>query len=245
MNAWSGIVGKNEPKACRSFPVQQRMHKDFYSNASSITYVFDLCAMKYLFMSKNVADYTGYSADEFLYKGPFFTLSLIHPEDRTVLLQQVQRTQIKFINDLQEEDYKNYRFSYTYRFKRADGEYIQILQQESVCHAAGSNHPLSIVGNASDITFLKKDPHICLSIAKIGTGLSKVMHAIPPLSGVLSGREAEVLKLIIAGKNTNQIGETLKISPNTVKNHRRRMIEKTEACNMAEVIRIAYSEGLL
>lgn len=61
----------------------------------------------------------------------------------------------------------------------------------------------------------------------------------------LSDREKEILKLIAQGKNHNEIGEELFISPRTVDSHRNNLLKKLEAKNLAGLIRFALTFGLV
>jgi DNA-binding NarL/FixJ family response regulator len=65
-----------------------------------------------------------------------------------------------------------------------------------------------------------------------------------PVSG-LSPREKEVLIFLSQGLTTSQIAEQLVISGNTVKTHVRHILEKLDAANRAEAVRIAIQLGLI
>jgi DNA-binding NarL/FixJ family response regulator len=56
---------------------------------------------------------------------------------------------------------------------------------------------------------------------------------------MLTRRENEILILISDGKTTNEIAETLFISPSTVETHRKNMIQKFEVNNVASLIKKA------
>ena|SRR5690554_5939582 len=58
-------------------------------------------------------------------------------------------------------------------------------------------------------------------------------------------REREVLELIANGFTSQEIADKLFISLNTVETHRRNLINKFQARNMAEMIRIAVTSGFL
>jgi len=58
-------------------------------------------------------------------------------------------------------------------------------------------------------------------------------------------KELEVLRLLAAGKSTEDIARLMGISINTVDSHRRHLLSKLEARNVAELIMNAVSEGLL
>jgi len=61
----------------------------------------------------------------------------------------------------------------------------------------------------------------------------------------LSEREVGVLRLMAIGRNNREIGQVLAISPNTVANHVRSILEKTYTANRTEAAAFANREGLL
>ncbi|MBZ4187510.1 response regulator [Niabella beijingensis] len=61
----------------------------------------------------------------------------------------------------------------------------------------------------------------------------------------LTSREKEVLELIASGKTTLEIAGQLHISRFTVESHRKNLLQKFEAKNVAELIRIATANSLL
>lgn len=62
---------------------------------------------------------------------------------------------------------------------------------------------------------------------------------------VLTRREKEVLELISAGMTNNEIAVKLFISVTTVDTHRKNLLAKFEARNIAALIRIAVSKGMI
>lgn len=61
----------------------------------------------------------------------------------------------------------------------------------------------------------------------------------------LTRREVEVLRLLAIGRNNREIGRVLEISPNTVANHIRSILEKTYTANRTEAAAFANHAGLL
>ena len=59
----------------------------------------------------------------------------------------------------------------------------------------------------------------------------------------LSGRERQVLEGVVAGKLNKTIGHELGISPRTVEVYRAKMMHKTGAANLSELVRIALRAG--
>jgi DNA-binding NarL/FixJ family response regulator len=64
-----------------------------------------------------------------------------------------------------------------------------------------------------------------------------------PNSG-LSEREVEVLKAICEGESTRDIALRLRVSVKTIETHRRRMMEKLQIFNVAELIKHAIRMGI-
>lgn len=60
----------------------------------------------------------------------------------------------------------------------------------------------------------------------------------------LSEREAQVLRLVASGLGNREIAERLFVSPNTVANHVRAILEKTESANRTEAAAFAVRHGL-
>ncbi len=62
---------------------------------------------------------------------------------------------------------------------------------------------------------------------------------------LLSRREKEVLKLIVAGKTSKAIAENLGISKRTVDAHRSKIMEKLKTDNIADLIKLSISQGFI
>jgi two-component system, LuxR family, response regulator FixJ len=60
----------------------------------------------------------------------------------------------------------------------------------------------------------------------------------------LSEREHEVLRLLVAGRQNKVIAYELGISPRTVEIHRARVMEKTRARSLSELVRLAIAGGI-
>jgi FixJ family two-component response regulator len=60
----------------------------------------------------------------------------------------------------------------------------------------------------------------------------------------ISPREREVMALVVAGKLNKLIAAELRISQITVKVHRRKVMEKTRADSLADLVRMASTLGI-
>jgi two-component system response regulator FixJ len=67
---------------------------------------------------------------------------------------------------------------------------------------------------------------------------AQAVEVVAARIGQLTGREREVLALVVAGRANKEIARELKISPRTVEIHRAHVMEKMEAESLAELVRI-------
>lgn len=84
--------------------------------------------------------------------------------------------------------------------------------------------------------------------------ISMELHRKFPLQGIagrkgpfeqLTGRQREILQLIAEGRNTKQIGETLKVSPKTVEYHRMKLMNCLNVHDIPGLVRFALRVGLI
>ena len=89
----------------------------------------------------------------------------------------------------------------------------------------------------------KGEKYYCREVAEL------VMKGLVNLSAYryidLTSREVEVLKAIAKGLSSKEIAEVLFISVNTVKTHRKHLMEKLPVKNSAGLVKFAVDNGLL
>jgi len=74
-------------------------------------------------------------------------------------------------------------------------------------------------------------------------GYSQRQEFIEPHSNILTLKEMAVLKLLVKEKSHIEIGDELKMSPNTVKTHRRNIMSKLNVKNFAGMVKFAIHRG--
>ena len=62
---------------------------------------------------------------------------------------------------------------------------------------------------------------------------------------IITGREREILKLVVQGKSTHEISDALFISKHTVDTHRKNLLSKLNVKNTAELVQVAINEGFI
>ncbi|WP_336489543.1 response regulator FixJ [Methylobacterium nigriterrae] len=78
------------------------------------------------------------------------------------------------------------------------------------------------------------------SVAAVDPGLQEFVRRV----GTLSERERQVLNHLVAGGTSKEIGRALDISPRTVEIYRAKLMAKTQAANLQELVRWAVLAGL-
>lgn len=82
------------------------------------------------------------------------------------------------------------------------------------------------------------------------TGGAPVTAGTPParrgvkVTGLLTDRECEVLRLVAAGMSNGEIADHLRISPATAKTHVAHLLTKLDARDRVQLVIIAYQTGL-
>lgn len=76
-------------------------------------------------------------------------------------------------------------------------------------------------------------------------GFAEIVMKSPEEAVILTEREKEILILLSKEYSNEKIAEILHISYRTVETHRKNMMQKTKAHNLAGLLNFAYSKGLL
>jgi DNA-binding CsgD family transcriptional regulator len=207
-------------------------------------YVFNLKNGEFDFISPEIEKVLGHKPDEVTV--PVF-MSGIHPEDVPWFLNFENKV-VEFFSKLRAEQVLKYKVSYDYRVRKANGEYIRILQQVvTIQFDQQSRSLMRTFGVHTDITHLKSEGKPVLSFIGLEGEPSytdvDVEKIFMPSLPIISDREKQVLRLLMEGKNSRTIANQLFISAETVSKHRKNMLRKTEAASTPELVAMAVKRG--
>lgn len=173
-----------------------------------------------------------------------FFSNLVHPDDVPFYLNFETAVQV-FFSRIPTDKLFKYKVQYDHRLKRADGEYIRVLNQYVIIQHDPENVRTFVVH--TDISHLKKDLKPVLSFIGMDGEPSymdvDVKNIFKPVKHLFTKREKEVLRSLANGLSSAEISKVLSISKHTVDAHRKNMLKKTEAGSTNEVIRIAFDKG--
>lgn len=212
------------------------MGNSYYFVLNHNTLTFDL-------ISKEVEDVMGYSPLEFDIK---FLNENLHPDDRPWFLTFGIRM-IEFYSQLPLDKLTKFKLRYDVRYKKKNGEYVRVLYQGIMVEHDEKGRLLRSLGMHTDITYLKEDGKPVLSFIGMDGEPSYIdvgsKNIFVESKEELTTREKEVLKFLMEGKISKEIGSILNISKQTVDTHRKNMLHKSNLSSTGELIGKAIRYG--
>lgn len=240
---WNKIAKTADNK---SLYFELEVHKkllDIFHIGPHYYYIFNLNTVSFEFVDNKMTKVLGYSEEEF---STALFLSNIHPEDVPYFLN-FEHTVTEFLSNLPPEKVIKYKMSYDYRVRHAAGHYVRILQQVTTIQSDETGAVIRTLGVHTNITELKRDGLPKLSF--IGLEGEPSFHDVKSNQvflnekSLLTKREKEILRLIVAGKSSDMIAAHLYISSHTVKAHRRNIHSKTKTSSVADLVKNAIHMG--
>ena len=229
---------------------QQAIIDEILPESASFFYVIEVPAHKYHFFGKQQVNVSGYSNEEFLEKGVELLLQSIHPDDIDIVLDEIYPTFSDAVMNAPAEDRRKILFQYNYRFKRKDGEYLNLMEQVYTLEVDQNGRPAILLGNVI-ILDTKEVLPVRMALKNISesgfseTFYSKTYRTVPEAIGGVTDRELDILRNLAAGKTSKEIGKELHISPHTVDTHRRNLLSKLGCRSVVDLAQVAYRSGLL
>ncbi|RYY55540.1 MAG: hypothetical protein EOO09_10000, partial [Chitinophagaceae bacterium] len=214
----------------------------FFMPGDYYYYIFNVMESKFDLMSDSVQVLLGFPPAAVTVS---HLVSHIHPEDQPYFLN-FENKLVNFFSGLAPEEIPNYRVRYDYRIRKADGEYIRILQQVvAIQHDKGAIQ--RTFGVHTDISHLKTSGAPVLSILGLNGAPSyydvQVEKKFSTNTSGLTRRELEIIIQLAEGKSSDQIGKLYGISKQTVDTHRKNLLKKTGCRNSVELTSLAVKKG--
>lgn len=226
-NEWKEIAGTSKPGELSVDLHQYAKALDIFHFSNYCYFIFNLQEVKIEWCSKGVKKLLDLEIEEFNV-ATFF--SMLHPEDLEIF-QQRELLGIEFFKALPKEHIFKYKLRHDFRLILKDGTTKRILEQAVVIQVGENGQFQRTLLTLTDVDFFGEGFVSGLSLIGLD-GLASYVNidldkgweeCINPLSP----REIEILALLSQKKDSNQIAEILNISPETVKRHRKNMLEKT------------------
>lgn len=177
-----------------------------------------------------------------------FLFDNIHPDDKERFVK-FERKAISFFNDLGPSKVLNYKLSYDFRLKQADGNYIWILMQCVPIQSNDEGDLIRVLDIHTNITHLKTDNQPS-GLSFLGLNGEPSFINVPvedddvhTTKELFTAREKEVIKLTVEGNKSPKVADLLMISIHTVHTHRKNIMKKSNCKNWVEFSSKAIANG--
>lgn len=209
-------------------------------NRSECVYVVDFSKNRITY-NNGFKDLLGYKNDDITLD---FLASKIHEEDKKTVNKIRIATAIFCLKKPKIEC--DYKLSLTYRIKRSDNTYANILNETTIYEADENGRLISILNRLSDISFMRNPIYVNWNVEgdEIDTKAFK-NEVYKEYQDFFSNRELEVIKKIAKGFTNKKIAGKLNISQHTVATHRKRILKKSKCHNSKELILFCSKNGIL
>lgn len=209
-------------------------------------YVIDYLKQGFEYVSDNPLFLCGNTAAQVLEMGYAFYFKYV-PEKDLELLLKINDVGFSFYERIPLEERLSYTISYDFHLKTPEGKSILInqkltpmfLNQEGKIWKAICMISLSSERRSGNIKIYKSGENKVYQYdleSNLWVNSEKVS---------LSKREVEILQLCARGFTINEIAETIFVSPDTVKFHRRKLFDKIGVTSITEAIAYATNNKLI
>ncbi|MEI8048906.1 MAG: LuxR C-terminal-related transcriptional regulator [Bacteroidota bacterium] len=227
-------IDPNDPLMSEAEAIMDKNDQFFYFG--------DLILFQILYTSKRSMDMLGV---EPALMSPLTFYQALHPDElkRDILVKNLL---IKSAHNLFLAGKGHKLVSTNFLVKNAKGKYFNLLSQFFIYYSEKPYKSVFVFILHTNIDWFKK--HNYGHHIYMGEDLSNFRFPDDELLSqghVFSKREFDILQLLEKGYTTEHIAETLFLSPNTIKTHRRNILHKTGKANIPELVFDLKEHGLL
>lgn len=201
-------------------------------------YVYDFARQKIIYCRN--AHVLGFTDEEFAMENA----ANYHPDDKT-LVNAVTESSIKHGI---EDNMLNHNccLELTYRIKRKDGSYAQVLRQTTIYHLDDQQRMSTNVSILSDISFIQTPGFVNWSFKLNNLNSDYFENKIcGDIKGIFSKKELELIPYFIKGASSKEIADQFFISKHTVDTHRRNIKRKSGCLNMYDLLTFSSRNKLI
>ncbi|NOZ46425.1 MAG: hypothetical protein GXO79_06545 [Chlorobi bacterium] len=220
----------------------------FFSAGSYYYYIFNFATLQMEYVHPTIKNVLGIDPEKFNIEK---FLSIHHPDDLKVFNEKEALASQFLFNYISPKDIPYYKVVYVNRVKHSQGHYIKLLHQAKALQVTENGKIQHVLGVHTDISYLKTP--VDHKVSFIGEGKPSY-YSIDPINpifnrlkntNIYTSQELNIIHLISEGKSNLEIAEKLFISVNTVKTHRKNILQKSNANNSAHLIANCIREGII
>lgn len=198
--------------------------------------------MQYRYVSPSSINVVGIEPHEF--KDVSSIARLLTPHE-TKIAHEVANTSMNTLLRYKGLENTNWRFSRN-AWLLVNGKMANILQHSIPLATSDQGAPLLEFIIFIDITSFNNSPNhfYKLSLANMDGSEEILLQGVFE-KDIITPREREIFSLLILGRTSEEIAGQLNISSETVKTHRKHLLEKTKSENSIDLLRYGYAQGWL
>lgn len=208
-------------------------------------YIIDFYDMSLSNISSEITDIHGFPPETVTFND---ILGTIHPDDIEFIAKAEASIANFFYTKLGKEKMTNYKVNYSFRSRMKNGEYCMLNHQAIVLTLdsnGGFGKALNIHTRIDHLTKNNTYQYSLIGLKEEPSYMNIDVFEDTQCFSEFSKREIDIIKLIAEGFDNNEIANTLFISVNTVKQHRKNILKKSSSRNTAQLIRKSTLQGLL
>ncbi|PWK17044.1 helix-turn-helix domain-containing protein [Xanthomarina spongicola] len=196
--------------------------------------------LSFEFISKNMQACLGIDAQLLKKQGMRYFWSRIHPEDLELWLKALNALMEFTLAEIPIELRKRMSYTWNYRFKNAEDQYVNIIQNTTPLEFDANMKP--IIGLAHYTVVGSKLPLPVTATAKLLNTKNEYEtkyynnFSQKLLTDGISNRERDIIRLLVLNYSSKDIADKLDISSNTVDTHRRNILKKLHISSTGELI---------
>lgn len=214
----------------------------------SFLFVYDFHLRQYQYISSEIENVLGYSAETFYRGGVEFVMQRMRSKDAEAFSQMVVRATHHLKYEIPEHLRYQYSVNFDYQMRNIDGRYVHILQQSIELAYDLKGNLIFSLEKVTDVSHRPPEASPMLSIFGPTHDYSLLYRPFQEVfqkSRYFTRSEMRILQLLDKALNTQEIAERLDLSVNTVATHRKNMLKKAGVSNTPKLLRLAQNKGLL
>lgn len=224
--------------------MHQAMLEKLMEALPAFIYIFDQEQQCFVYESQNIQPMFGYGQESLTGMGFHKMMELVHQSDTDQVLK-AEMAFLETVSNFPADQRKDIKSIMNFRIIKADGSATWVQQQKIIFETGDKGEPLFVMALITDINVTRKCHEFFSAIVYRNKNSHWTELDSREGSQLLSNRETQILQLLAKGKSSKIIAAELSISVNTVNNHRKNMLLKTGACNIAELVSYGLSHGLI
>lgn len=218
---------------------QDEMMGQIPLNALECFYLFDFKKNKVLF-HKGFDSVFGYKIEKMEMD---FIFDKYHPEDAPFIKSIVKGSVIQLMQ-ITIPEYANI-INMSYRFKKYDGTYANILSNTVVHKTDDQDRVLSVLIKYTDISFTNESDAVEWNVNTTYLDLEKIkLQVYGDDNTNFTSREIQIIQELFNGRTNREIAINLGISKHTVATHRKNILFKSACSNVQELKIFCKKNGI-